>query len=305
MISAGSETRFPAERPNTAQAIKRAAAFVVCVIANSAAAWLNSDTAVTRRRSRRNGYAERETSDDRHGGQEGDRQSRLGSSKHRFEKGDLVHEETDLGHQRQGERSGHTPECEAPQRLRSRPRRWRRGRTRSRSRSAARKENACRLGAHRRPIDADRDGWDENRCHDGRCTDHGGFEAGRGNRDDEGRRDEDAPGARPVERQADRKPALAVEPQAENVGDRTDVHRRRSRRHDEIDEVELPGCGNESQQSDRTAKTARAGQKDSPRAEPENGIADEYDQGGGKQVIGGGGARDQRYRPTEAMLQLR
>src|ERR1700731_3317329 len=54
MISAGSETRFPAERPNTAQAIKRAAEFVVCVIANSAAAWLNIDTAVTRRRSRRN-----------------------------------------------------------------------------------------------------------------------------------------------------------------------------------------------------------------------------------------------------------
>src|SRR6266487_383176 len=54
MISAGSETRFPADRPNIAQARKRAAAFVVCVIANSAAAWLTSDSAVTRRRSRRN-----------------------------------------------------------------------------------------------------------------------------------------------------------------------------------------------------------------------------------------------------------
>src|SRR5262249_8498982 len=54
MISAGSETRFPADRPNIAQATKRTAAFVVCVIANSAAAWLNSDSAVTRRRSRRN-----------------------------------------------------------------------------------------------------------------------------------------------------------------------------------------------------------------------------------------------------------
>ena len=103
----------------------------------------------------------------------------------------------------------------------------------------------------------------------------------------------------------DRQPALAVEPQAENVGDRTDVHRRRSHRHDEIDQIELPGCGNERQQSDRTAKTARAGQKDSPRAEPENGIADEYDQRGGEQVIGGGGAGDQRCRPTEATLQLR
>src|SRR5262249_57798348 len=106
----------------------------------------------------------------------------------------------------------HAPEREAPQRLSSRPTLWRGGRPRSRSRSAARKENACRLGAYRRPIDPNGDGWDENRRHNGRCTDHGGFEAGRGNCDDEGRRDENTAGARAIERQADREPALAVEP---------------------------------------------------------------------------------------------
>src|SRR5262249_59606043 len=46
------------------------------------------------------GYGKSETSDDRHGGQEGDRQSGLGSPNRRFEEGDLVHEETNLGHQR-------------------------------------------------------------------------------------------------------------------------------------------------------------------------------------------------------------
>src|SRR5262249_10147933 len=235
MISAGSETRFPADRPNIAQAIKRTAAFVVCVIANSAPAWLNSDSAVTRRRSRRNTdtpSARRPTiamAVSRATVNPAWVRPIAGSRKEIW-----CTKKPTWAISARANGPATLQKCEAPQRRRTRPTRRRGGRARSRSRSAVRKENACRFGAYRRPVDTHRDGWDENRCHNGCCTDHGGCEAGRGNCDDEGRRDENAARARAIERQADREPALAVEPQAQHVGDRSDVHRRRPRRHDQI-----------------------------------------------------------------------
>src|SRR5215471_1244129 len=226
MISAGSETRFPADRPNIAQARKRAAAFVVCVIANSAAAWLNSDSAVTRRRSRRNTDAPsarrptiamavrratvkpawvRPIA--------GTRKAIWCTKKPTWAISARANGPATLQNARL---------CNASSRV-------------QRGTVDAEPDRDPPCGAYRGLINPDGDGRDENRRHDGRCTDHGGCEAGLGNRDDEGRCDEDAAGARAVERQADREPAPAIEPQAKNVGDRTDVHRGRSHRHDEVD----------------------------------------------------------------------
>ena len=206
-----------------------------------------------------------------------------------------MHEETDLRHQRQRKRSGHAPECEAAQRGWPRPAR-RRG-----SRTGAQ----CRRNPYRRPIDPDGDRRQENSRRHHRGAHHRGCKSDCRNGDHQHRRHQDAAGARAVERQADREPALAIEPQAQDVADGGDVHRRRPYRHEEIDGVELPKRGDEGDESHGAAEAAGADQHHSPRSQSRNRIADKYHQGGGEQVVGGGGAGDGPGRPTVKAIELR
>src|SRR5262245_12430041 len=223
MISGGSETKFPADRPNIAQAIKRAAAFAVCVIANSAAAWLTSDSAVTRRRSSRKADAPSASRPmiamtvNTPTVNPARLRPIIGSRKAIW----CTRKPTWAISAR-----ANGPATLQNARLRNASARVQRGGAEAEPDPDSRCGRKTRVGAYRRPVDPDGDGWDENRCHNGRCPDHDGCEAGRGNCDDEGRRDKNAARTRAVERQADREPALAIEPQAEDVGDRTDVHRR-------------------------------------------------------------------------------
>ena len=225
MTSAGSVSRLPAERPNSAQAANSAAGF-----------------AGLRHRQQRGGLArhrpgreaphvepvgeraEHEAPGDRGDGQRRDRKPDLGAAEHRLEERDLMHQEADLRGQRQRERRRHAPECQAAQRAPPRP-----GGRRRRGRTAAIAAGAAAGRSIQSAIDRQQHHGDQQRR-----AEHGVGEAVVGDRQHQRRRDQDAAGARAVEREAEREPALAVEPQADHVADRADVHRGGADRHDQI-----------------------------------------------------------------------
>ena len=200
-----------------------------------------------------------------------------------------MHQEADLRGQRHRERRRHAPECRAAQRACAG----------SRRRRSWRGVGAACAATAGRPIHSAIAGSSTTAITSGR-SEHGVGESVVRDRQHQHRRDQDAAGACAVERQAERKPALAVEPQPDHVADGADVHRRRAHRHQQVDEIELPKRVDDGEQRDRAAEAARADQHHAPRAEPGDGVADENHQRRGEQIEAGDGGGDRARSASRA-----
>ena len=129
-------------------------------------------------------------------------------------------------------------------------------------------------------------------------------EAQCGNDGEQGGRHHQARDRGPAQRQIEGEPALGVEPLADGGGDRRQAGGVPARRHQRVEEGELPRCVDRRQQQQRDGRDGKAAEEDHARAEAADRPGDARQQQGAQHVVAGDDRGDQPGRPAARLLQL-
>ena len=125
-----------------------------------------------------------------------------------------------------------------------------------------------------------------------------------GNDGEQGGRHDQARHRGAAQRQIERETALVVEPLADGGGDRRQAGGVPARRHQRVEQRELPRRLDRRQQQQRDGGDGKAAQEDHARAEAADRPGDARQQQGAQHVVAGDDRGDQPGRPAARLLQL-
>ena len=214
---------------------------------------------------------------------------------------DLVHDEADLSHHAERERSSDRPEPQPAHHLRARNAVGRGACLRS---GRLVRPGIDRTDAGRRRADPGEGDRHENGKHDRNSGQHRCLEADMGDKQHQQRRNDDATRACTEERKADRQAAPLHEPRAHHRRDDDRAHADPAERHQRECRVERPRRGCEREQRHRPGKACDSRKHEALQAKARHDLVGEDDDHIADQEGERDCARNQRGRPAVEPLQL-